>query len=93
MRSRARFSLGTVVATPEAVAAMEQAGQDSTDFLARHIIGDWGDVCDEARAKNEVALVADLRLLSSYRTARGVQNWVITEADRSSTCLLLPEEY
>jgi hypothetical protein len=63
------------------------------EFLARHRTGDWGEVDARDRAANDQALREGSRLLSAYRTARGVGLWIITEADRSSTCLLLPEEY
>ena len=88
-----RFSLGQTVATPGALAALTESGQAPTEFLQRHLVGDWGDVCDEDRQANEDALLHGERLLSVYRTKAGAKLWVITEADRSSTCLLLPDEY
>ena len=91
--TRARFPLGHLVATPGALAALADAGQSPLEFLARHVRGDWGDLCPEDRRLNDQALRQGTRLLSAYRTAKGVKLWVITEADRSSTCLLLPEEY
>ena len=91
--SKPKFSLGQVVATPGALRAMEEAGQSASYFLERHVRGDWGTVdADDARANDE-ALVQGERLLSAYTTLRKTKLWVITEADRSSTCLLLPEEY
>ena len=88
------FPLGQVVATPGALAALEKAGQHPQDFLARHVHGDWGDLCDEDRDENRLGLEQGLRLLSSYRTgAADTKVWVITEADRSITTILLPEEY
>jgi hypothetical protein len=87
------FKLGHVVATPGASAAIEKAGQQPGDFLARHVSGDWGDVLPEDVKENEFSLQHGFRLLSAYRTNAGDRLWVITEADRSSTCLLLPEEY
>jgi hypothetical protein len=89
----ARFSLGQVVATPGALAALEQAGQDASELLARHASGDWGELSDEDRKVNEFSVEHGFRLLSSYTLRNGVKMWIITEADRSSTCLLLPEEY
>ena len=87
------FALGRVVATPGALAALEKAGQQPGDFLARHVSGDWGEVPPEDVNENEFSLKLGFRLLSAYRTSVGEKLWVITEADRSSTCILLPEEY
>lgn len=89
----ARFPLGQVVATPGALAALRASGETAEPFLRRHVTGDWGDVCPEDRQANELALRSGERLLSSYRTVQGVKTWVITEADRSATTLLLPDEY
>jgi hypothetical protein len=88
-----RFPLGQLVATPGALAALVASGQAPAEFLARHQAGDWGDLCPEDRRANEQALRQGARLLSAYHTAKGVKLWIITEADRSSTCILLPEEY
>jgi hypothetical protein len=87
------FPLGQVVATPAALAAIENAGQQPGEFLARHVSGDWGDLDEHDIAENEFSLLQGLRLLSAYQTSVGEKIWVITEADRSSTCILLPEEY
>lgn len=93
MEKKVRFKAGQVCATPGALEALKSAEQSPVDFLGRHVTGDWGDVCKEDREANEEALEHQLRLLSSYRTREGVKLWVITEADRSVTTLLLPEEY
>ena len=87
------FSLGRVVATQGALAALEAAGELPYGYLARHVHGDWGEIPDEDRQENELSLREGFRILSAYRTRLGTRLWVITEADRSSTCLLLPEEY
>jgi hypothetical protein len=87
------FTLGHLIATPGAPAALEKAGQQPGDFLARHVSGDWGEVPSEDIKENELSLQHGFRLLSAYRTIEGDRIWVITEADRSSTCILLPEEY
>jgi hypothetical protein len=87
------FPLGQVVATPGALAALEKAGQQPGDFLTRHVSGDWGDVPPEDIKENELSLHHGFRLLSAYHTSAGERLWVITEADRSSTSILLPEEY
>jgi len=89
----ARFSLGTIVETPGALAVLNEAGQTQSEFLFRHVIGDWGEVDAEDQQANEDALLNGERILSAYRTNRGVKLWIITEADRSVTTLLLPEEY
>lgn len=88
-----RFNPGRVVMTPGVMEALEKANQSPLEFLARHLRGDWGDLCEEDRQANEEALTQDLRTLSAYRTAEATKIWIITEADRSSTTLLLPEEY
>lgn len=85
--------LGRCVCTPGAKDAMEEAAQQPNVFLDRHRGGDWGDVCRDDWEENELSLREGFRLLSTYRTARGVRLWVITEADRSVTTVLLPEDY
>lgn len=85
--------LGLVVATPGALAALERDGTDAQRFLERHAAGDWGDLSAEDRAENDYSLSAGLRILSAYVLSGGERVWVITEADRSVTTLLLPEEY
>ena len=87
------MKLGQVVATPGALAALEQSGECPSDFLRRHADGDWGNLSAEDRKENEFSLAHGFRLLSSYKLRTGTVIWVITEADRSSTTLLLPEEY
>lgn len=93
MEKKVRFKAGQVCATPGALEAMNNAGQSPVEFIGRHVAGDWGDVCEDDRKINEESLEHGLRLLSSYRTNEGVKLWVITEADRSLTTILLPEEY
>jgi hypothetical protein len=93
MQLAAKFPLGRLVATPGALEAMEASGQTPEFFLARHQSGDWGEVNDEDRQLNEEASIHGDRILSAYRTLRGVKLWIITEADRSVTTILLPEEY
>jgi hypothetical protein len=91
--AKARFALGQLVATPGALAALTESGQSPQLFIARHVSGDWGECCVEDQLANDQALLHGERLLSVYRTAMDVKLWIITEADRSSTCVLLPEEY
>ncbi|HEU5116139.1 MAG TPA: hypothetical protein VFT74_05620 [Isosphaeraceae bacterium] len=88
-----KFPLGKLVATPGAIRAMMEAKQGPLEFLARHVSGDWGDVPEEDKAANDADLEAGGRLLSSYRLTTSVKLWIITEADRSATTILLPEEY
>lgn len=88
-----RFRLGRLVMTRGAEQALEVAGDDPFTFLSRHASGDWGELCDEDKATNERAVDHGLRILSAYRTGKDERLWVITEADRSATTILLPEEY
>ncbi len=90
---KARFKLGQVVATPGALEALKEAGQDPSEFLRRHHSGDWGDLGSEDKQENELSLREGFRILSAYHTSQGVKLWLITEADRSATTILLPEEY
>lgn len=89
----ARFRLGQIVVTPGALEALEDADQLPTEFLRKHVAGDWGDVEADDRRENETSIECGSRILSAYKTKKGVSLWVITEADRSSTCVLLPDEY
>ncbi len=89
---RAPLPLGRVVATPGALRTLDEAGEHPFSYLARHAAGDWGDLCDHDRRENELSLEHGRRLLSSYPVGGG-RLWVITEADRSATTILLPEEY
>jgi hypothetical protein len=84
--------LGRVVATPGAMTLLSQAGEDPFGYLARHATGDWGELCAFDRRQNEIALREGNRILSSYPVGGG-KVWIITEADRSVTTILLPEDY
>jgi hypothetical protein len=90
---RVSFPLGQTVATPGALEALGQAGQLPFHFLARHARGDWGELCPADKRANDRALREGDRLLSAYKTSTGDRLWVITEADRSATTILLPSEY
>ncbi|CAA9407870.1 MAG: hypothetical protein AVDCRST_MAG22-1664 [uncultured Rubrobacteraceae bacterium] len=94
--SAARFSLGTCVATLGAIRALSEGGGDwrfnAAPLLVRHQDGDWGDVPPEDARENELSVREGFRIVSSYEMD-GERLWIITEADRSSTCILLPEEY
>jgi hypothetical protein len=83
--------LGQSVATPNALAHLTQA--DISAALARHAVGDWGDLCAEDKQVNDQAVVEGSRILSAYQAANGTKFWIITEADRSVTTVLLPEDY
>ena len=85
------FNPGTIVATPGALELAEQ-GIDLLSYLQRHLHGDWGDLCPEDKAENNHSLRLGFRLLSAYQTPFGAL-WIITEADRSATTFLLPDEY
>ena len=87
------FPLGQVVATPGAINELEKSGESARGFLQRHIRGDWGDVCGGDGKLNDAAVRTGERILSTYRTTRGERIWIIAEADRSVTTLLLPSEY
>ena len=87
------FDLGQVVATPGALQALEEAGQSADEFLRRHVAGDWGNLGQEDWDLNDEAVKDGSRILSAYMTSKGEKIWVITEADRSSTCCLRPDEY
>ena len=92
-KTEKKLSLGQTVATPGAVNAMNEAGDHPDSFLFRHATGDWGEVPKEDTELNDLAVIEDSRILSAYFTQSGVKLWIITEADRSSTTILLPEEY
>jgi len=87
------FPTGQIVATPGALALLEQVNKSPLEFLSRHLRGDWGDLCQEDKTENELSLKYGFRLLSSYRVTDTEKIWIITEADRSVTTLLLPAEY
>ena len=88
----APFPLGGVLATPGALEALRAVGKDPLRLLGRHASGDWGQLDAHDRRENGLALKHGRRLLSSYPVGEG-RVWVITEADRSVTTILLPEEY
>jgi hypothetical protein len=88
-----KFQPGQLVATPGALDAFRKSGDSPLDLLQRHLLGDWGDVDEHDRMENEFSLQNGLRILSAYRLTDGENIWIITEADRSATTILLPEEY
>ncbi|KAB0484858.1 hypothetical protein [Pseudomonas reinekei] len=90
---RNRFSPGKILATPKALAAMEEKNLTVFTLLSRHLSGDWGSVLPEYSRSNDEALIHGFRLLSIYVLGPDTTIWVITEADRSATTFLLPSEY
>ena len=87
------FPLGQIVATPGALETLARANQTPNEFLLRHISGDWGELDAHDSAENMYSLKHGFRVMSSYRTKSGDTLLLITEADRASTTLLLPEDY
>jgi len=87
----AKFKLGHIVSTPNALAHI--TNEDILVGIGRHQAGDWGDVDEHDRQANERALIERTRLFSVYHAANGIKFWIITEADRSATTVLLPEDY
>lgn len=87
-----RLSLGHVVATPGALDVARAHRLDVVGLLHRHRAGDWGAVSDHDARANDIAIEGETRILSAYETAGG-RLWIITEADRSATTVLLPSEY
>ena len=87
----AKFRLGRIVATPGALDVL--TNEEMLRAIIRHQSGDWGELTAEDCEANDEAVVHSTRVLSAYRSAKGITFWLITEADRSVTTVLLPEEY
>ncbi len=89
------FGLGQIVATPNALMHLGNAGETPNPYIARHMRGDWGDALpDEDKATNDAALKSGRdRLFSAYTIKSGEKMWIITEWDRSVTTVLMPEDY
>jgi len=88
-----RFPLGRLAITPAAQAALDAADISGVLLLARHLHGDWGEISEHDRLQNELAVLLGLRVLSSYALTDGKKVWIITEADRLATTILLPDDY
>jgi hypothetical protein len=88
---KSRFPLGEFYVTTAADKTIDPA--DIASALNRHAQGDWGDVCEDDRRENELALVKHYRLFSVYHDRNGITFWIITECDRSATTALLPDDY
>lgn len=84
---------GRILMTQGAVSALMVSGEHPGEFLIRHISGDFGDVSAEDAAANDQAVRDGGRIVSAYVLATGIRLWIITEADRSATTFLLPDEY
>ena len=91
MHGEPRFPLGRILATPGVLESVSQ--EELLDAVARHASGDWGVVDEDDRKANDADLRNGERLLSAYVTRSGTKFWIITEADRSTTTVLLPDEY
>ena len=103
----AKFPLGQIVATPGALELLQETGFSAAALCRRHVQSDWGDLCEEDRAENDYAVTRRLRILSCSRlvdaerlaaTPRDKRSslptlWIISEADRSFTTLLRPDDY
>ena len=89
--SAARFPLGFVMESPGVLASIPQ--DEIAQAIERHGRGDWGELCPDDVQENEFSLTHNFSLLSAYVSAAGIHFWVVTEADRSATTVLLPEEY
>ena len=87
----AKFRLGRIVSTPQALVQLTEA--DILLAIQRHQAGDWGDVSEPDRRQNELALQQGGRLRSVYHAANARKFWLITESNRDSTVVLLPEDY
>lgn len=87
------FHLGRLLATPLALQAFERNQQTPLKFIQRHINHDWGDLDDEDKRENDYSVENGFRILSAYSLRDGTRIWIITEADRSTTTILLPSEY
>ena len=88
---RLRFQPGMLVATPGALRSLHQ--EEVVAALRRHLTGDWGELDEHDRRVNEHALLHGGRLFSAYGDRHAKRFWIITEADRSATTILLPDEY
>lgn len=88
-----KFELGQIAATPGALKAISDAAQTPMEFILRHSAGDWGVVDEHDRQENEDSVTRGFRILSVYILNTGEKIWIITEADRSATTILLPEDY
>ena len=87
------FPLGKVYQTVGARETLNESNEDAFNFLEKHQTGNWGELCEDDKKENELSVKEGFRIFSSYKTTKGEKIWIITEADRSSTTVLLPSEY
>lgn len=87
------FPLGSIYMTPSAIEALGEAGQSAQEFISRHARLEQGELSDEDHRENIFSVDKHLRIFSAFKTSQGEKLWVITEADRSATTILLPSEY
>lgn len=87
------FRLGILLVTRGAILALVMANASAFELLKRHAYGDWGEMEEEDKRANDAALKEGGRLFSAYTLSTGERLWIITEADRSATTLLMPMEY
>ncbi len=90
-RRPSRFDIGNLVLTSRVME--EICPYDAAEALDRHKQGDWGHVCEDDKLANDFSLEEELGLLSKFEDSKGTRFWIMTEADRSATMILLPEEY
>ena len=93
MAGAARFPLGRFFLTPGAIEALEESAQSPQEFISRHARLEQGELSEEDHRENLFSVNKALRIFSAYKTTRGVKLWVITEASREATTILLPSEY
>ena len=91
--SPVRFQLGRIFATPGAIDALETSGESAQTFINRHARLEQGTLSDEDHRENLLSVSRQLRIFSAFKTASGIKIWIITEANRSATTILLPSEY
>lgn len=92
--AKRKFELGSIFSTPGAIEALAEASEEAAIFLALHHSGDWGDISERDKKENELSLKKGFRIVSAYILPNtGEKIWIITEADRSATTILLPSEY
>ena len=86
------FAAGAIYVTVGVTESINNETHRVIPLIERHLNQDWGDVCEEDKQSNNQALINCGRLLSSYKLGDETI-WIITEADRSATTILLPSEY
>jgi hypothetical protein len=91
LASQLKFPLGQIVITPNALGKL--ASDEILNALDRHVQGDWGDLDKDDKLENDIALEKGFRLLSAYTGNDGIKFYIITEASRAVTTVLLPEDY